>query len=77
MRKLYSCPPDVKEAAYKGLVRSVLEYGSSVWDPHTDGLGSRKNRKRSKIVRQSRFVTRNYVFETRSMAGILGQLKWE
>ena len=29
-RNLYSCPPDVKEAGYKGLVRPVLEYGSSV-----------------------------------------------
>ena len=47
-RNLYSCPPDVKEAAYKGLVRTVLEYGSSVWDPHTHA--SRKNWKRSKIV---------------------------
>ena len=37
-RNLFSCPRDVKEAAYKGLVRPVLEYGSSVWDPHTKGL---------------------------------------
>ena len=37
-RNLYSCPPDVKEAAYKGLVWPVLEYGSSIWDPHTHGL---------------------------------------
>ena len=37
-RNLYSCPPDVKGAAYKGLVRPVFEYGSSVWDPHTHGL---------------------------------------
>ena len=29
-----SCPPNVKAAAYKGLVRPVLEYGSSVWDTH-------------------------------------------
>ena len=48
-RNLYSCPPDVKEAAYKGLVRPVLEYGSSVWDPHTHDL---QEEKRSKIVRQ-------------------------
>ena len=34
-RNLFSCPQHVKEAAYKGLVRPVLEYGSSVWDPHT------------------------------------------
>ena len=32
-RNLYSCPKEVKEAAYKGLVRPVLDYGSSVWDP--------------------------------------------
>ena len=32
-RHLYSCPQEVIEAAYKGLVRPVLDYGSSVWDP--------------------------------------------
>ena len=37
-RNLFSCRQDVKEAAYKGLVRPVLEYESSVWDPHTKGL---------------------------------------
>ena len=30
---LYSCPQEVTEAAYKGLVRPVLDYGSSIWDP--------------------------------------------
>ena len=60
MRNLYSCPPDVKEAAYKGLVRPVLEYGSSVWDPH--------NWKRVQN-RAARFVTGNYVFESGSMTG--------
>ena len=58
----------MKEAAYKGLVRPVLEYGSSVWDPH--GLQESPNR-------AARFVTGNYVFDTGSMTGILGQLKWE
>ena len=28
----------MKEAAYKGMVRPILEYGSSVWDPHPDKL---------------------------------------
>ena len=32
-RNLHSCPQEVKEAAYTGLVYQVLEYGSSVWDP--------------------------------------------
>ena len=28
----------MREAAYKGLVRPILEYGSSVWDPYYEGL---------------------------------------
>ena len=37
-RALFSCPQNVKEAAYKGMVRPILEYGSSVWGPHTGKL---------------------------------------
>ena len=67
--------PDVKEAAaYKGLVRPVLEYGSSFGDPHTHGLQEELEKVQN---RAARFVTGNYVFETGSMTGILGQLKWE
>ena len=73
-RNLYSCPPDVKEAAYKGLVRPVLEYESSGWDPHTHGFQEELEKVQN---RGARFVTRNYVFESGSMTGILGQLKWE
>ena len=29
-RNLFSCPQDVKEAAYKSMVRPILEYGSKV-----------------------------------------------
>ena len=64
----------MKEAAYKGLVRPVLEYGSSVWDPHIHGLQEELEKVQN---RAARFVTGNYVFETGSMTGILGQLKWE
>ena len=73
-RNLISCPPDVKEAAYKGLVRPALEYGSSLWDPHTHGLQEELEKVQN---RAARFVTGNYVFEIGSMTGILGQLKWE
>ena len=31
-RNLHSCPQGVKEAAYKGLMRPVLDYGRSIWD---------------------------------------------
>ena len=40
-RNLHSCPQEVKEAAYKGLVHPVLDYGNSVWDP--PGVVLRKN----------------------------------
>ena len=64
----------MREAAYKGLVRPILEYGSSVWDPHYEGLidDLEKVQKRT-----ARFVTRNYTYEKGSMTGILKKLKWE
>ena len=31
-QNLNQCPQDVKEAAYRRLVRPILEYGSCVWD---------------------------------------------
>ena len=62
------------EAAYKGLVHPVLEYGSSVWDPHTKCPQEELEKVQN---RAARFVTRNYTFEEGSMTGILEQLKWE
>ena len=64
----------MKEAAYKGMVRPILENGSSVWDPYTDELQEELEKVQNRVAR---FVTRNYVYETGSMTGILGQLKWE
>ena len=56
------------------LVPPVLEYGSSVWDPHTKGLQEELEKVQN---RAARFVTRNYTFEEGSMTGILEQLIWE
>ena len=73
-RNLFSCPQDVKEAAYKSMVRPILEYGSTAWDPHCNGLNDEfKNVQK----RAATFVTRNYSYETGSMTGILEELKWE
>ena len=51
----------------KGMVRPIL-------DPHPDKLQKELEKVQN---RAARFVTRNYVYETGSMTGILGQLKWE
>ena len=64
----------MKEAVYKGMVRPIVENGSSVWDPYTDMLQEELEKVQN---RATRFVTRNYVYETGNMTGILGQLKWE
>ena len=56
-RNLFSCPQDVREAAYKGLVRPILEYSSSVWDPHYEGLIDDLEKVQKHAAR---FVTRNY-----------------
>ena len=73
-RNLYACPQEVKEAAYKGLVRPVLEYSGSVWDPSGVGLQNELEKVQN---RSARFVTGKYSFETGSMTGILELLKWE
>ena len=74
-RNLAACPRDVKESAYKGLVRPILEYASSVWDPQSIVLQDELEKVQK---RAARFVTGNYVdYETGNMTGILKQLKWE
>ena len=75
-RNLFSCSKneDVKETAYKTLVRPILEYGSTVWDPHCNGLNDEYENVQK---RAAQFVTRNYSYETGSMTGILEELKWE
>ena len=54
-RNLFSCPQDGKEAAYKSMVRPILEYGSTVWDPHCNGLNDELENVQK---RAARFVTR-------------------
>ena len=67
-RSLYSCPQEVKEAAYKGLVRPVLDYGSSVWEPPGVVL---QEELESSQKRAATFVTGNYSYETGNITGIL------
>ena len=71
-RNLYACPQEVKEAAYKGLVRPALEYSGSVWDPSGVGLQNELEKVQN---RAARLLTGNYNFETGSMTGIVEHLK--
>ena len=73
-RNISSCPRDVKEMAYKGLGRPVLEYASPVWNPSGKILQDELEKVQN---RAARFVTGNYNFETGSMTKGLEQLKWE
>ena len=73
-RTVSACPQGVKESAYKGLMRPVLECGSSVWDPSSILLQEELDKVQKKAAR---FVKGNYIYETGSMTGILEQLKWE
>ena len=62
----------MKEAAYKTLVRPIFKYGSSVWDPYTQGLQDELGKVQK---RAARFVARNYIREEGNTTGILEQLK--
>ena len=64
----------MKEAAYKTMVRPIIEYGSSVWDPYTQGLLDELEKVQN---RAARFATRNYTREKGSMTDIREQLNWE
>ena len=62
-RYLSACPQDIKESAYKGLVRPVLEYGSSLWYPS----GILLQEELEKVQKRAAgFVIGNYIYETGS-----------
>ena len=47
---LYGCPQDVKEKCLNVLVRPILKYRGSVWDPHQAGqIANLKNTKKGQL----------------------------
>ena len=56
-RNLYNCPSHTKAQSYQTLVRPILEYASSAWDPYTQ---SSINKLEGVQRRAARFVTGDY-----------------
>ena len=72
-RNMSNCPRDVKENCYKSLIRPIMEYSSTVWDPHT----ARNINKIEMVQRRSaRFVFNNFG-RTASPSEMMSQLGWE
>ena len=74
-RNLYSCPQHIKKSAYTTLVRPLLEYSSSVWDPHTKTL---VNKIEMVQRRAARFCYNDYkTIEKGCMSEMIGKLNLE
>lgn len=73
-RNLYFCTKDVRETAYLSLVRPILEYAGTVWDPNCLHLENDLERVQK---RAGRFVMNNYSFEEGSMTSIMNELGWK
>jgi hypothetical protein len=72
-RNLKKCPQKLKEQSYIALVRSTLEYSSSIWDPYY----KKDIEKLHKVEkRAARFVTSQYSNES-SISDILDSLGWQ
>ena len=72
-RNLYSCSSSVKNLAYKSLVRPLMEYCASVWDPHTKELIQKLEAIQN---RGARFVLNNYD-RSSSVTAMKEKLDWE
>ena len=73
-RNFHSCPTQIKNNCYKTLVRPILDYGGTVWDPHY----MKDKEKIEKIQkRAARFVTNNYRFESGNTKINMQNLNWE
>jgi hypothetical protein len=56
-RNLQHCPRECRRTAYIALVRSIMEYGSIIWDPYT----KHEITKLESIQRRgARFITKDY-----------------
>jgi hypothetical protein len=71
-RSLKVSSKKTKELAYKAMVRPIVEYASTVWDPHTNKLITNLEKVQR---RAARYVTGRY-HNTSSVTDMLQQLQW-
>ena len=72
-RNFKGCPQTVKETVYVSLVRPLLEYASSVWDPSAEGT---KHDFDMVQRRAARFVLNDYD-RTSSVTNMLSNIGWD
>ena len=72
-RNLRSCKEDTKANAYLTVVRSNLEYCSSVWNPHHKD----QVHKVEMVQRRAARLTTNRYRNTSSVSSMLDHLQWE
>jgi len=74
-RNFYTCPKATKEAAYKALVRPLLEYSSATWDPYTK---EQINKIEMVQKRSARFVFNDFTSRTPgTVTKMLQTLEWD
>ena len=71
-RNLKNCPRNLKDLAYKSILRPKLEYASSVWDPYT---AENINKLEGVQRRSARFVCNKYT-RKESVTSMLDDLEW-
>jgi hypothetical protein len=72
-RNLKSAPQNIRETAYKTLVRPQVEYCGAIWDPYTANL---TNKVEMVQRRSARFVLRRYHYMS-SVGSMISLLGWE
>ena len=72
-RNFFRCPPKVKEQCYFALVRPLLEYGCTAWDPYRTGQIEQLERVNK---RAARFVTGNHLREHGNSKKNMETLGW-
>ena len=73
-RNLKRCPEQIKDQAYKSLVRPHVEYASSVWSPHQNYQVDKLEKVQRKAAR---FVKNCWIREEGVMINMLSDLKWD